>query len=265
MLARPCATSGFRWDHKFWLRLWASASALVMVASVAAVSATAATNTTSKPGPVVTVGSPCIGSARGATDEAGRAVQCYVTAAGRIWVWSSPIPSPLTDPPIPATWADVAPSIDGANADIPEPPLPGVYLNRAAMEARLVAIFNGIRTSRGLRPLVIDPRLTRLARAWAERTNEATPNGRVSKFCPSELCAVRAAEIGYPNFGEVIRPWNPYPRGDIADERFFLDSPRHLEILTNPKATHVGFGVHVVGEPSAPESIVVVGEVGRSR
>jgi Cysteine-rich secretory protein family len=259
MLVRPSAAPRFRRDRR--RRRAALAVVLLTVGSTAASAASSGT----KPAPVVTVGAPCVNSVRGATDEAGRPVQCYVTAAGRLWVWSSPIPSPLVDPPIPATWADVVPNTDGANADAPEPALPGIYVNRAAMEARLVAIFNGIRVSRGLRPLVVDPRLTRLARAWAEQTNEATPNGRVSKFCPSELCAVRAAEIGYPNFGEVIRPWNPYPKGDIADERFFLDSPRHLEILTNPKATHVGFGVHIVGEPSAPESIVVVGEVGRSR
>jgi hypothetical protein len=261
MLARPCAAPRSHRDRGRWART--GAVAVFLVGS--SVAANAAPSGAAKAGPVVAVGSPCVSSTRGAVDDAGRAVQCYVTAVGKIWVWSSPVPTQLTDPPIPASWVDVVPSTDGANADVPSPALPGTYLNRAAMELRLVAIFNTIRTSRGLRPLSVDPRLTRLARAWAEQTTELTAEGPKGKFCPSELCAVRAAEIGYPSFGEVIRPWNPFPKGDIADERFFVDSPRHLEILTNPKATHVGFGVHIVGDPSAPESVVVVGEVGRSR
>jgi uncharacterized protein YkwD len=211
------------------------------------------------------VGAPCVSSTRGAADDGGRLVQCLSTAAGKVWVWSAAVPVDLSSPPVPSSWSAVVPSTTGADADVPVPALPGQYTNRAAMEARLVELTNQLRAERGLRPLIIDPRLTRLARRWAEQTGQPEFAGRGTAHCPPTLCAVRAAEIGYPSFGEVIRPWNPFPKGDMADERFFIDSPRHVAILTNERVTHIGFGVHIVGDPSAPESVVVVGQVGRSR
>jgi uncharacterized protein YkwD len=211
------------------------------------------------------VGSARTTSTKGAVDDSGRLVQCMSTAAGKIWVWSAAVPADLTAAPLPASWSAVAPVGTGSDAEAPVPALPGQYANRAAMEARLVELTNQMRTERGLRPLVVDPRLTRLARSWAEQTGEPAFAGRGTAHCPPTLCAVRAAEIGYPSFGEVIRPWNPFPKGDMADERFFIDSPRHVAILTNDRVTHIGFGVHIIGDPSAPESVVVVGQVGRSR
>jgi uncharacterized protein YkwD len=211
------------------------------------------------------VGANCVSSTRGAVDDGGRAVQCLSTPSGRIWAWSSPIPTDLSAPPVPASWAAVVPSTIGANADAPTPALPGRYVNRAAMEARMVELTNQLRAERGLRPLTVDPRLTRLARRWAEQSVDPAFAGRGTAHCPPALCTVRAAEIGYPSFGEVIRPWNPFPKGDMADERFFIDSPRHVAILTNDRVTHIGFGVLIVGDPSAPESVIVVGQVGRSR
>lgn len=211
------------------------------------------------------VGSACVSSTRGAIDEAGRLVQCASTAIGKIWVWSAAVPADLSGVSLPPSWSTVAPAQTGADADSPVPALPGQYANRAAMEARLVELTNQLRAGRGLRPLIVDPRLTRLARRWAEQTGEPVYAGRGTSHCPPTLCAVRAAEIGYPSFGEVIRPWNPFPKGDMADERFFVDSPRHVAILTNNRVTHIGFGVHIIGDPSAPDSVVVVGQVGRSR
>ena len=211
------------------------------------------------------VGASCTGSVRSATDDVARPMQCLTTSVGRIWVWSSAIPVDLSSAPVPPSWSAVVPTNTGSDADEPSSRLPGVYANRAAMESRLVDLANAVRAARGLRPLVVDPRLTRLARRWAEQTGEPAFAGRGTSHCPPTLCAVRAAEIGYPSFGEVIRPWNPFPKGDMADERFFLDSPRHLAILTNARVTHIGFGVHIVGDPAAPESVVVVGQVGRSR
>ena len=216
------------------------------------------------PAPVAVVGSPC-GPSR-AVDDGGRPLTCASTAIGRLWVWSSPIPSSLdSTAPVPTTWATVVPSLGGSNADAPSPALPGQYVNRAAMEARLIDIMNGERAALGLRPLVVDPRLTRLSRWWAEHTTDAAYAGRGTAHCPPTLCGVRAAEVGYPSFGEVIRAWNPFPKGDMAAERFFLDSPRHMAIINNPKVTHIGFGVFIVGDPSSPQSIAVVGQVGRSR
>lgn len=242
-------------------------SALVasLTASGSAVGASPRTSTAAATVATAVVGAACSGSVRGVIDEAARPVQCLSTSVGRIWAWSAAIPNDLSAATVPPSWSAIVPADSGSDADAPSPSLPGVYGNRAAMESRLVEIVNGVRVARGLRPLIVDPRLTRLARRWAEQTGEPTFAGRGTSHCPPTLCAVRAAEIGYPSFGEVIRPWNPFPKGDMADERFFLDSPRHLAILTNARVTHIGFGVHIVGDPSAPESLVVVGQVGRSR
>ena len=258
--------------HKCWLGTrWLRTSALVAVAALA-VSLTASgsavgapsTTSTAATGAAV-VGAACSGSVRGVVDEAARPVQCLSTSVGRIWAWSAALPTDLSAAAVPASWSAIIPADSGSDADAPSPSLPGAYGNRGAMEARLVEIVNGVRVARGLRALIVDPRLTRLARRWAEQAGEPAFAGRGTSHCPPTLCAVRAAEIGYPSFGEVIRPWNPFPKGDMADERFFLDSPRHLAILTNARVTHIGFGVHIVGDPSAPESVVVVGQVGRSR
>ncbi len=207
-------------------------------------------------------GEPCVGNPRGVVDSSGRPVQCLLTSAGRVWGWSG-VPSDLAL--VPASWSAVMPIDTGANADAPEPALPGQYVNRAAMEARLVGLANDARRARGLPALVVDPRLTRLSRWWAATTGQPAYAGRGTSHCPANVCSKRAAEIGYPSFGEVIRPWNPFPSGDMADERFFVDSPRHMAILTNPKVTHIGYGVHIVGDAANPQSVVVVGQVGRAR
>lgn len=243
-----------------------TSGALVVVASLVAGSppASATARRAISGAPVVAVGAPC--DAGRAVDEGGRPATCAATAIGRLWVWSSPI-APVVDStaPVPSSWAALIPSADGSNAEVPSPALPGIYANRAAMEARLVEIMNGERALRGSRPLIVDPRLTRLTRWWAEHTTDAVYAGRGTAHCPPTLCAIRVAELGYPSFGEVIRAWNPFPMGDVAAERFFLDSPRHMAIINNPKVTHIGFGVFIKGDPASPQSVVVVGQVGRSR
>ena len=209
-------------------------------------------------------GDSCAGAARAAVDEAGRQLQCVTTSVGRIWAWGG-APTELALAVAPASWSGVLADESGANAEAPVPALPGRYANRAAMEARLVELANDARAAKGLRRLIVDPRLTRLTRWWAASAAQPAYAGRGTNHCPANLCAVRAAEIGYPSFGEVIRAWNPFPMGDMAGERFFVDSPRHMAILTNPKVTHIGFGVQIVGDATNPRSVVVVGQVGRAR
>lgn len=241
--------------------------AVVAAASPHAQAANTRTTTASSASTVVVLGAPCPKSVpRSPTDEGGHAVTCATTASGRLWVWSAPISTTIEpSAPIPSTWSTIEPTTSGVNAEVPDPALPGLYVNRAAMEARLVDIMNGERAARGLRPLIVDPRLTRLSRWWAEHTSDPVYAGRGTAHCPPGLCSVRAAELGYPSFGEVIRAWNPFPKGDMAAERFFLDSPRHMAIITNPKVTHIGFGVFISGAPGSPQSVSVVGQVGRSR
>ena len=236
---------------------------LVAVSVVGAPNATAATAAKAKP--VTSVpGDACPSAARTAVDDVGRPLQCVTTSVGRIWAWGG-VPTELALAVVPASWAGVVADESGPNAEVPSSALPGRYLNRAAMETRLVELFNDARATKGLRPLIVDPRLTRLTRWWAASAAQPAYAGRGTNHCPANLCSVRAAEIGYPSFGEVIRAWNPFPAGDMAGERFFVDSPRHMAILMNPKVTHIGFGVHIVGDAGAPQSVVVVGQVGRAR
>jgi hypothetical protein len=239
------------------------AGAFLLAASVAG-APTAATGAVKMKPVTAAPGESCPGASRTAVDAAGRPLQCVTSAVGRIWAWGG-APSELALATVPASWAAVSADESGANAEAPVPALPGRYSNRAAMEARLVELANDARAAKGLRSLVVDPRLTRLTRWWAASAGQPAYAGRGTNHCPANLCAVRAAEIGYPSFGEVIRAWNPFPMGDMSDERFFVDSPRHMAILTNPKVTHIGFGVHIVGEAGAPQSVVVVGQVGRAR
>ena len=212
------------------------------------------------------VGDPCAGPSKN-VDAGARPVTCATTGAGRRWVWSSPIPASVgSDAPLPPSWAGVLPNSDGINADPASPPLSGNYPSRAAMENRLVEIVNAERALRGLKPVSVDWRLTRLARWWAQSAADPANAGRGTTHCPPTVCSVRAAELGYLSFGEVIRPWSPMPAGDMAAERFFVDSPRHLAILTEPRITHIAFGVFITPNPDGSgASLVVVGQVGRAR
>ena len=212
------------------------------------------------------VGNPCAGATRN-VDAGARPVACASTGAGRRWVWSSPIPAVVApDAPVPPSWAAVVPKTDGVNADPASPPLTENYASRAAMENRLVDIVNAERAARGLKAVSVDWRLTRLARWWAQSAADPVNAGRGTTHCPSSLCSVRAAELGYLSFGEVIRPWSPMPAGDLGEERFFVDSPRHLAILTEPRITHIAFGVFITPNPDgSAASLVVVGQVGRAR
>lgn len=134
------------------------------------------------------------------------------------------------------------------------------------MSVGLVDIVNSWRASKGIAPLVIDQRLERLAKFWAERSGTGEVAGGTGAHCPKTLCSVRANELGYTSFGEVIRPSTPVPTGTLDAERFFIDSPPHFAILTDPRFTHIGFAFHIVTDSSGrPSSMVVVGQVGRSR
>ena len=213
------------------------------------------------------VGGLCGATSRASLDESRRPVSCSLTAVGRRWIWSSVIPAPVSEAaPLPPSWSAIVPDTTGLNADVPASPLPGRYPSRSAMEGRIVELVNAERAARGLAPVVVDWRLTKLARWWAEHYSDGGYAGRGTTHCPPDLCALRAAELGYLSYGEVIRPWSPFPQGDLSAERYFVDSPRHLAILTEPRITHIVFGVNIVmGPDGSPASVTVVGEVGRSK
>jgi hypothetical protein len=205
----------------------------------------------------VTIGAACT-KGKG-VDAEGRPAGCTKSSIGRIWTWSSPIPSPVTDPALPGSWSGVTTDSTGFNgAGVGLTPS---YIDRFVLEAEFVEEVNSWRAAKGLAPLTIDPRLTQLAKYWAERF--PAPGGGV--HCPKTLCSVRAFELGYQSFGEVMRPSTPIPAGSVQAEQYFLNSPSHFKILTG-RYSHVGFAFHVMaGADGRPARMVIVGQVARSR
>ncbi len=212
---------------------------------------------------VAAVGQPCQAGTRG-VDADGRRSACIALFFGRVWAWSDPIGVPPSAA-VPGSWMAITTDSTGANA-VPAPALiSAVYADREAMAVRLTAIVNEWRAAKGIAPLAIDPRLERLSKFWAERSGTGEFVGGTGAHCPKALCAVRAMELGYTAFGEVMRPWTPIPSGDLSAERYFVDSPLHFAILTDPRYTHIGFAFHLVADVTGAQRIVLVGQVGRSR
>jgi Cysteine-rich secretory protein family len=211
------------------------------------------------------IGQPCPAGAR-RNDVSGRPSSCLNTSvAGRVWVWSSPIPTVVTDLSVPGSWSGVSIDESGLSAPNQSPPLSSNYQSRYDMESALINEVNSWRQGLGLAPLAHDPRLSHLSKFWAERFDDPQFQGRGTSHCPGSICALRANELGYMSFGEVIRPFTPVPKGDVSGERFFIDSPPHYAILTG-NYTHIGFAFHPVAGPDGrPRGFVVVGQTARSR
>jgi Cysteine-rich secretory protein family len=243
-------------------RCWLTVAALTSVLSIAPGSNTAGAASPSSP---VVIGQPCRPGGR-AVDANGRAAGCITSSTGRFWVWTDPIGSPVTNLAVPPSWSEITTDKNGLNA-VPAPrPLTALYADRQAMAEKLVQQVNEWRAAKGVAPLTIDPRLEQLSKFWAERIDDPQFQGRGTVHCPPNLCAARTTELGYMGFGEVIRPWTPMPAGDLANERYFIDSPPHFNILVDARYTHIGFSFHVVSDANGnPQSMVVVGQVGRSR
>ncbi len=240
-----------------WLTV-AAVTSLYMAASIPGALATTSRT-------AVVIGQPCRPGGRG-VDAAGRNATCMTTSGGRLWTWSDPIGTPVTNVAVPPSWSGVVTDNSGFNATPAPRALTSGYRDREAMAQELVREVNQWRAAKGLAPLSIDPRLEQLSKFWAERIDNPEFQGRGTVHCPAGLCAVRTSELGYIGFGEVVRPWTPIPAGDLANERYFIDSPPHFAILTDPKYTHIGFAFHVVSDANGnPQSMVVVGQVGRSR
>lgn len=218
-----------------------------------------------RPVSTVQVGAPCV-AGKVASDDAGRALTCVTMPTGRRWGLGGPIDIAV---PAPATWSEVTVDDSGPNAVAPSPALPGLYVNRAAMETRLIELTNSLRAAKGIEPLVVDPRLTRLARWWADKSDDPSTAGRGTTHCPADICTTRALEIGHASFGEVIRPSSWFPGGDMADKQFFVNSPAHVAILADARYTHIGYGLHIDALPGGGTqgmgNIIVVAQLGRSR
>jgi Cysteine-rich secretory protein family len=243
-------------------RCWFTVAALTSLFSVVPITALRASAATR---PVVVVGQPCRPGGRG-VDATGRSTSCIISSSGKFWAWSDPIGSPVANPAVPPSWSEISNDNAGFNASPAPRSLTALYADRQTIAKEYVRQVNEWRAAKGLAALTIDPRLEQLSKFWAERIDDPQFQGRGTIHCPPNLCAARSSELGYIGFGEVIRPWTPMPAGDVANERYFIDSPPHFAILTDARYTHIGFAFHVVSDTNGnPVSMVVVGQVGRSR
>jgi hypothetical protein len=235
-------------------------SVLLALSTILVAFAATTVPASAQPPRTVVIGQPCASVQRG-VDASGRTARCVTAAYGRIWTWSDSIASPVADLSVPPSWSGVNTDSTGLNAVPSAEPISPLYADRSAMAARLVELVNSWRAEKGIAPLTVDPRLNQLTKYWAERFSLPEFSGRGTAHCPLALCSARVNELGYTSFGEVVRPWTPMPAGDLAAERYFIDSPPHFAILTDPRYTHIGISFHV----NTDGTMVVVGQVSRSR
>jgi hypothetical protein len=212
----------------------------------------AATKTT-KPPTLVSIGTQC--TAGTGVDATGKRAACKrIKEVGNVWVWSDPVPSPVTDTSVPTSWASV--TVDNTG---------WTYPNRTAIEQSFIAMVNRWRAERNLAALTHDPRLDRLSKNWAERYTRPEYQGRGTRHCPKNDCKVRTLELGYKEFAEVLGD-KPMPRGPIEAENYFINSPSHFAILTG-HYTHIGVAFHIerLDGSGRPAKAMLVAQLGKAR
>jgi hypothetical protein len=142
----------------------------------------AATKTT-KPPTLVSIGTQC--TAGTGVDATGKRAACKrIKEVGNVWVWSDPVPSPVTDTSVPTSWASV--TVDNTGWNDPQAAgLTATYPNRTAIEQSFIAMVNRWRAERNLAALTHDPRLDRLSKNWAERYTRPEYQGITSSAPPA--------------------------------------------------------------------------------
>ena len=108
---------------------------------------------------------------------------------------------------------------------------PAPALATAAEEGELLALVNGLRSSRGLRPVAVDPELRALAEDWAQRMAAAT------NIFHSPLDTRVGAD--WVHLGENVA----VDLSVEAAERALEASPEHLANLVRPSYDYIGIGV----------------------
>ncbi len=120
-------------------------------------------------------------------------------------------------------------------------------LSAAAAESSLVALINADRTGVGLRPLVVDARVSVVAH---ERSTAMAAAGQLSHVQPDGRTAVdlsRAAGITWYSVGETIG-WNNWPSlrdSTSVVNQGWLGSPEHAAIIRSADYNYLGVGLSV--------------------
>ena len=108
---------------------------------------------------------------------------------------------------------------------------PTPALGTAGEEGDLLSLVNGLRSSRGLRPVSVHPELQALADDWARRMAAA------HNIFHSPLNA--RVDVGWVRLGENVA----VDLSVVAAERTLEASPEHLANLVSPFYDYIGIGV----------------------
>ena len=109
----------------------------------------------------------------------------------------------------------------------------------AEQDSELLALINGLRSERGLRPLLAEPRLAAAARRHAQDLARRDRLDHAGSDGSTPLTRARDAGHGTALPGEVIAASPDGPPGIFA---LWMASPPHRDILLAADATEAGVG-----------------------
>ncbi|HET9017044.1 MAG TPA: CvpA family protein [Thermomicrobiaceae bacterium] len=110
-----------------------------------------------------------------------------------------------------------------------------------ADEQRMLQMLNQARTSHGLKPLTMDPKLQATARAHSREMFELGYFSHTSPVSGTVLDRFKAAGITYTAAGENLA----YAPDVTIAERSLMQSPGHRANILSPDFTRVGIGIIV--------------------
>ena len=120
----------------------------------------------------------------------------------------------------------------------------GVSINLKATEERTFTLHNEARKGRGLRPLCVDPKLTKAARSHSRQMVE---KGYFShNSCDGESVGSRLGRFGYGKsiYGENIAGGFRAPAEPGPTLERWMDSPRHRANILDGRFRRVGVGTY---------------------
>jgi uncharacterized protein YkwD len=120
---------------------------------------------------------------------------------------------------------------------------------REALQARI----NALRARQGQAPLLIDPALTGVAQAYADRMAQEHFFAHVDPQGGTLATRLRAAGVLYLRAGENLG----LAPGPLAAEDGIERSPGHRQNLLDPAFTHLGLGIAAEQLPGRTQTVVV--------
>ena len=113
----------------------------------------------------------------------------------------------------------------------------------AKSENRMVQLVNIERTSRGLSPLVVDSKLTEIARQHSEEMFKLSYFDHISPISGSPFDRMKADGITYISAGENIAY---APNVDVSHNGL-MNSPEHKANILDPDFNKIGIGIISAG------------------